>query len=117
MNKEMPDEIYVQLGENRIGTEICLRKWSEKPFEDGTKYVRADKAVPEGQLIQIARLPEAVEFRRKVAEFSIDRVKNFYGMNKDKPELSLDAVLWIAACEYLKLISAAPQPPTTEETK
>ena len=48
MNNEMPDEIYVQLGENRIGTEICLIKWSEKPFEDGTKYVRADKAAPEG---------------------------------------------------------------------
>lgn len=45
-NTEMPDEIYVQLGENRIGTEICLRKWSEKPFEDGTKYARADKAAP-----------------------------------------------------------------------
>lgn len=42
----MPEEIYVQLGENRIGTEICLRKWSEKPFEDGTKYVRAPIPAP-----------------------------------------------------------------------
>ena len=109
MNNEMPNEIYVR-PTHRDGKHFSCSLQSDTLKR--TKYVRADKAVPEGQLIQIARLPEAVEFRRKVAEFSIDRVKNFYGMNKDKPELSLDAVLWIAACEYLKLISAAPQPPT-----
>lgn len=37
----LPNEIYIQLGENRIGTEICLRRWQEKPFEGGTKYIRA----------------------------------------------------------------------------
>lgn len=54
MNNKMPDDIYIQLGENRIGTELCLRKWSREPFEDGTKYVRADKAVPEWQPIETA---------------------------------------------------------------
>lgn len=38
---EMPNEIYIQLGENRIGTEICLRRWQETPFEGGIKYTRA----------------------------------------------------------------------------
>lgn len=45
MNNEMPDDIYIQLGENRIGTEICLRKWSKEPFEGGTKYARADNVL------------------------------------------------------------------------
>lgn len=40
-DNELPNEIYIQLGENRIGTEICLRRWQEKPFDGGTKYVRA----------------------------------------------------------------------------
>lgn len=159
-NTEMPDEIYVQLGENRIGTEICLRKWSEKPFEDGTKYARAPIPAPVGDVDldnarevfekwitangdyphlkhksfggnylheevamkwdgfragyytqpkqsapveRIDRLKEAVEFRREMAEFGIKRVDKFFGMNKDKPELSLDTILWIAANAYLKL--------------
>jgi len=55
---------------------------------------------------KIERLEEAVEFRRELVEFSIDRVKNFFGMNKDKPEISLDAVLWIAARAYLELQNA-----------
>ena len=54
MNNEMPDDIYIQLGENRIGTELCLRKWAEEPFIGGTKYVRADKAAPAWQPIETA---------------------------------------------------------------
>lgn len=63
-NNEMPSEIYVQLGENRIGTEICLRKWSENPFEDGTKYIRADSQpadVAEALAIADARGDEVKE--------------------------------------------------------
>lgn len=42
MTEELePDEIYIQLGENRIGTEICLRRWQKTPFEGGIKYTRA----------------------------------------------------------------------------
>lgn len=42
MTEELiPNEIYIQLGENRIGTEICLRRWQETPFEGGIKYTRA----------------------------------------------------------------------------
>lgn len=37
---EMPNEIYIQFGENRIGTEICMRKWQEKPFDGGIRYTR-----------------------------------------------------------------------------
>lgn len=41
MTEELePDEIYIQLGENRTGLGICLRRWQETPFEGGTKYVR-----------------------------------------------------------------------------
>ena len=114
MNNEMPDEIYVEHSADEWvnGKYVPLYEGGETWAGGKTKYIRADKAVLDGQLIQIDRLLEAVEFRREVAEFAIDRVKDFYGMNKDKPELSLDAILWIAACEYLKLISAAPQPPT-----
>jgi len=36
-----PDEIYIQLGENRTGLGICLRRWQDTPFEEGIKYVRA----------------------------------------------------------------------------
>ena len=108
----MPDEITVW----RNGRLFCRdESVSKEPIHSKspiTKYIRADKAVPEGKLIQIERLQEAVEFRREIAEFGINRVKNFFGMNEDKPEVSLDAILWMAACEYLKLISSAPQPPT-----
>ena len=68
MNNEMPDEIYIQLGENRIGTEICLRKWSKEPFEDGTKYARADKAAPAWQPIETApKGDDAIEDLEKAA--------------------------------------------------
>lgn len=44
MTQELkPDEIYIQLGENRISTEICLRRWQKTPFEGGVKYTRDDK--------------------------------------------------------------------------
>lgn len=36
-----PDEIYIQLGENRTGLGICLRRWQDTPFEGGIKYTRA----------------------------------------------------------------------------
>ena len=58
---------------------------------------------------QIEGLEEAVEFRREIAEFNINRVNRFFGMNKDKPELSLDTILWIAASAYLKLQSATQE--------
>lgn len=35
------DEIYIQLGENRTGLGICLRRWQDTPFEGGIKYTRA----------------------------------------------------------------------------
>ena len=83
MNKEMPDEIYVQLGENRIGTEICLRKWSEKPFEDGTKYVLADKAAP---VERIEGLAEAIDV-----------------LEAHMADMGDMAVVLVAARAYLKL--------------
>lgn len=106
MNNEMPEEIYVFPDSDGDKDDFWAKPVAPEydyGFKDQTRYIRVDKAAPVERIIQIARLPEAVEFRREVAEFAIDRVKNFYGMNKDRPELSLDAILWIAACEYLKL--------------
>ena len=74
----------------------------EKHILDNIEMVdtRADKAAP---VERIEGLKEAVEFRREIAEFGISRVDNFFGMNKEKPKLSLDTILWIAARAYLKL--------------
>lgn len=97
MNNEMPDEIYIQLGENRIGTEICLRKWSYKPFEDGTKYIRADKVVPDGwKLVPIKPTEEMVKesYHAKASGRLIH----------EKADYLIEV--------YKAMLSAAPQPPT-----
>ena len=142
MNNEMPEEIYVQLGENRIGTEICLRKWSEKPFEDGTKYVLADKAAP---VERIEGLAEAAE-RELALLAEIDRLKAKLAKTEWQPietapmdgtrVLVTDGFMvgdayfrrgdwWLYECGddwYSVTINPTnwmplPEPPTTEETK
>lgn len=37
------DAVYLQFGDNRIGTDICLRRWQSSPFESSVKYVREIK--------------------------------------------------------------------------
>ena len=54
-------------------------------------------------LERIDRLQEAIEFRREIAEFSIKQHEKYFGMNKDRPEISLDTILWMGACAYAKL--------------
>lgn len=39
-SNDIPDEVYIQFGENRIGTEFMIRKWTQSPFDGGTRFVR-----------------------------------------------------------------------------
>ena len=115
MNNEMPDEIYIQLGENRIGTEICLRKWSKEPFEDGTKYARADKAAPAWQPIETAPKDgtdiyatriDGIVFRPSIIYWEKFEGRGWLCSQTHRP-VSSQPTHWMPL----------PQPPTTEETK
>ena len=76
-DNKIPNEIYMQLGENRIGTEICLRRWQETPFEGGIKYTRAQ---PKYKRVDLYEIPDNLT-EREYPGYSraIDDIKVKYG--------------------------------------
>lgn len=38
--QEMPHALYIQLADNRIGTELMMRRWQGEEFEGSTRYIK-----------------------------------------------------------------------------
>jgi hypothetical protein len=54
----MPERIYLQEGENRIGTAMCIKRWQYTPFDEGTEYLRADLVPDAAQWQPIETAPK-----------------------------------------------------------
>ena len=104
MNNEMPDEIYVRTVHGKILSAVrpespLVNSSVERPH---IKYIRADKAVPEGwKLVPIEPVGAMIMYGIHAHE-----------RNDDIPHIGLGPK---CVGIYKAMLSAAPQPPTKGE--